>query len=118
MNKRPNKITICRFKEPLIEELGTFNPKFMKEAKHTCQLHNDAIIQYHGGNDLDNEFWFLNARIGSATHLITASSQRDYPSNDPDILDKLGEYLAGLDTPEGNAKNRGQNKSNYRDKPR
>lgn len=111
--KKPTKFTICRYRQPKVEELF-IGSKHLKEATKTCQLWNDVILKESNSEDLDHEFWFLNCHIKGHTTIITASSKRDYPENDAEIMGKLAEYLASLERLEGNAQKRGENKSNYR----
>lgn len=113
--KKPNKILICRYKQPLVESIGSFESIYMREAKQTCLDWNDRILKKYGSDDLDHEFWFLNCQIKGRTTIITASSKRDYPENDAEIMEKLAEYLASLVPKEGSAKNRGGKNSRDRE---
>jgi len=91
MSKKPSKITLCRYRQPLVTEMADWAANCRNEAITTCALHNNQIVANAGS--LDHEFWFLNTQIKGATHIITASSLREYPSNDPEIVAKLAAYL-------------------------
>lgn len=105
--KKPSKIVFCHYSHPLVEELGEFYSNKLPQATNSVQLHNDSIV-----GSLENEFYFLNARIGKETHIITAAGQKHYPTNDPAIVAKLEAYLAELEgNPAGHAKKRGVRKS-------
>jgi len=93
MLKKPSKITLCRYRQPSVTEMADWAANCRNEAITTCALHNDKIVANAGS--LENEFWFLNTQIKGATHIITASSLREYPSNDPEIMAKLAAYLDG-----------------------
>lgn len=88
-----NKSTIklCWYNKPATVEIGEINSRYLKEITQLIRLGNDFITPT---GDLDDEFWFLNARISGETTIITAAGQKHYPHNCPEIMAKLEAYLA------------------------
>lgn len=84
---RPSKVRLCRFKNSYAIEWGQCDPLYYEIAEKAIKTLNDAIAGPNG--ELDNEFWFLNATIKKETHIITGN----YPSNDPEFLEKLHKYI-------------------------
>lgn len=93
--KKPSKIIFCQYKHSMVDEVAEYNPKFFDKAKNAIYLHDRQIVAE--GRETENEFWFLNARIGGKTQIITASQQGHYPANDENIVAKLAAYLGSID---------------------
>lgn len=89
-NKKHAKILFCRFKYPVVVELGEWKADYLTIGRSVVKTLNDAIANNAG---LEDEFWFLNAIVKGKSSIVTASSQHDYPVNDPRILAKLESYL-------------------------
>lgn len=94
-NKRPSKIFFCRFKDPFVKELATWDPGQKTLAEHCISTLNTPLFGPNG--EIGDEFWFLNARIKGETQIIVLSAKSNYPINDPEILAKLETYLEGAE---------------------
>lgn len=105
MAKKPSKIIFCKFSFPLVEELAEFNTSKLQAATYAVQLHNNVLYPF------EDQFYFLNTKIAGETHIITGRELKEYPSNDPEIVAKLVEYLAAqAPVAQGSKQKRGKNK--------
>lgn len=90
--KKPGKIILCKCLYPKVYEIADFKPNSFDDAIAVIEPLNGKL--QINRNPEDN-FYFLNIRIGKEIKIITKAEQDSSPGNDPVVVDKLQAYLEG-----------------------